>query len=781
MPIVTLESFRIQNYRSIIDSGWKNLSTDNITILIGQNESGKTSVLEALQSFYTSDVSEDVLRSDRSLPEVSCRFSIARPNAISIFLKKDKIPTELYEQVESIHSFTLSRKWHEDRSSDIYISEGTLFSYYEQQAQQLYKNEQETLEIIGQVIVDSEKLFSSVKQLESELNDSRKKLKESRKLKDLKEKLLKKVQKEDEKLIAQKEFDVAVREYKDQEGAYSNLADEFDKKQSEVKKIEDKYKISCHLQELETTFNLRQTEIENKKEEIQNYRNLADLSSSLRARKKNHYKLDKSLRELKKVKDDFSRISKVREKELEIVWLVVTEKQTYKDAVKKVEEKQRESGKYYSTSDLGELFRKEIPVFEFFEDFSGLLPNKIDFEDILNENEKAEGYQAAKNFLYIAGLNNDILRENNQRILKQRIETLNTDVSINFHDYWSQKVGRNNKINLYFELEHYNYRDPEKKGKPYLEFWIKDRQNRLYPKQRSRGVRWFLSFYLELKAAEANQSGNRVILIDEPGLSLHARAQEDVLKVFEDLKKTMQIVYCTHSPHLVKKDKLYRVLAVQRQDETDDNSETLIYESGRLSEASADTLSPVYSILGARQPDDSILSKKNNIIVPDSTTYYYLQALAKIIPGAGHLKFVPATDEKTIPVLINILVSWQIEFKLLLMGKNSTALKEEIEKTTVLNPNKTELKSVLFTDNFEMIEDIFSTLDFKKHILKKREGITDTNSQYITANRLSRTILATNFVNNLEEMHLSLDDFDDKTVKNLKSLFNRIVDLEISN
>ena len=47
-----LKSFRIKNYRSIVDTGWNNLSPDNVTALIGQNESGKTSVLEALRSFY---------------------------------------------------------------------------------------------------------------------------------------------------------------------------------------------------------------------------------------------------------------------------------------------------------------------------------------------------------------------------------------------------------------------------------------------------------------------------------------------------------------------------------------------------------------------------------------------------------------------------------------------------------------------------------------------------------------------------------------------------------
>ena len=71
-----LLSFRILNYRSIVDSGWCELSPDNITGIIGQNESGKTSVLEALKSFYSGEVSEEIIRSDLSNPLVSCCFTI---------------------------------------------------------------------------------------------------------------------------------------------------------------------------------------------------------------------------------------------------------------------------------------------------------------------------------------------------------------------------------------------------------------------------------------------------------------------------------------------------------------------------------------------------------------------------------------------------------------------------------------------------------------------------------------------------------------------------------
>ena len=63
-------------------------------------------------------------------------------------------------------------------------------------------------------------------------------------------------------------------------------------------------------------------------------------------------------------------------------------------------------------------------------------------------------------------------------------------------------------------------------------------------------------FYMELKASANMSDKQMVLLVDEPGVSLHARAQEDVLKVFEDIKDKIQIIYTTHSPHLVEINKL---------------------------------------------------------------------------------------------------------------------------------------------------------------------------------------------------------------------------------
>lgn len=44
-----LKAFRVQMYKCILDSGWIEVSP--LTVLIGKNESGKTSLLNALYRF----------------------------------------------------------------------------------------------------------------------------------------------------------------------------------------------------------------------------------------------------------------------------------------------------------------------------------------------------------------------------------------------------------------------------------------------------------------------------------------------------------------------------------------------------------------------------------------------------------------------------------------------------------------------------------------------------------------------------------------------------------
>lgn len=85
--------------------------------------------------------------------------------------------------------------------------------------------------------------------------------------------------------------------------------------------------------------------------------------------------------------------------------------------------------------------------------------------------------------------------------------------------------------------------------------------------ERSRGFRWFFSFYVTCAAdTEGGLMENAVLLLDEPGLHLHPIAQRDLLETFgRDFKN--QILYTTHSPFMLPVEDLGSVRTVHITEE----------------------------------------------------------------------------------------------------------------------------------------------------------------------------------------------------------------------
>ncbi|WP_257974753.1 ATP-binding protein, partial [Vibrio parahaemolyticus] len=80
--------------------------------------------------------------------------------------------------------------------------------------------------------------------------------------------------------------------------------------------------------------------------------------------------------------------------------------------------------------------------------------------------------------------------------------------------------------------------------------------------ERSRGFKWFFSFYITFYAdTHEGEADNAIILLDEPGLYLHAKSQSDLLTHL-DQDFSNQIIYTTHSPFLVPTKRLSSVKTV---------------------------------------------------------------------------------------------------------------------------------------------------------------------------------------------------------------------------
>lgn len=82
---------------------------------------------------------------------------------------------------------------------------------------------------------------------------------------------------------------------------------------------------------------------------------------------------------------------------------------------------------------------------------------------------------------------------------------------------------------------------------------------------RSEGFRWFLSFCLSY-GLPINSTHGSTLLLDEPGLHLHASAQKDLLELFESVAERCQIVYTTHSPFMINKNFPERIRGVFKKE-----------------------------------------------------------------------------------------------------------------------------------------------------------------------------------------------------------------------
>lgn len=127
-----LYSFRVINFKSIIDSGDCKLSdVDNILILAGQNESGKSSALEALD-FFGNGTSEKFTKFHRrqgsERTEVKCTFLLSG-NDISLLLDTFKEHQSVCDAVSKSKQLTVSRVYENDQDNGLTMSD-QFFDHY---------------------------------------------------------------------------------------------------------------------------------------------------------------------------------------------------------------------------------------------------------------------------------------------------------------------------------------------------------------------------------------------------------------------------------------------------------------------------------------------------------------------------------------------------------------------------------------------------------------------------------------------------------------------------
>ncbi|WP_448649941.1 ATP-dependent nuclease [Pseudomonas fluorescens] len=416
------------------------------------------------------------------------------------------------------------------------------------------------------------------------------------------------------------------------------------------------------------------------------------------------------------------------------------------------------------------------PTFTLFQSDSGLLPNSIDIDKKFKL--QGNGSIAASNLLAVAEVNLSSLITADNRTRATIISRATNKLNSEFDEFWNQTIGKKNKIKIEFSLEYYNDENPLQSGKPYLLFWVSDGLRKLHPQQRSTGVRWFLSFYLQLKAS---QKLNKKIhfLLDEPGANLHSNAQLDVLKLINLLSPEIPITYTTHSPILIEHEKLFRVHAVQRAND-DLETPTEIIEAQLLGAASSDTLSPILTAIGTDFSHQNVIKKNNNIILEEISGHYYLNAFWRLLGIKKDANFIAATGASKIPSLAYMFTGWGLNFSIVVDDENEgRGIYNKLKKELFGDDEHLTSNRIYKIKDCKGIEDIFTPSDFSKYVLdiEHNPNSNQTPSEVAKSLNYSKPVLAYTFFLKVSQKKLTLSDLDEATQKKIKEVTSKIVSL----
>ncbi len=232
----------------------------------------------------------------------------------------------------------------------------------------------------------------------------------------------------------------------------------------------------------------------------------------------------------------------------------------------------------------------------------------------------------------------NLVATNNTVELKNKLQGAGNHLTQRIVKYWSQ----NRHIQMRFDVRDAKAGDPEGMqqgvnvwGEVYDSVhWATTPLN-----NRSRGFVWFFSFlawYEDVK----RQGQNVILLLDEPGLSLHGRAQADLLRYFDLELSGHQLLYTTHSPFMIDPKKFEQVRIVQ--DLGIDAPEPLPKERdgtkvlANVFDATDDSLFPLQGALGY-EIQQTLFVGPNSLIVEGVADMLYLRAVSGELEREGRI------------------------------------------------------------------------------------------------------------------------------------------------
>lgn len=440
-----------------------------------------------------------------------------------------------------------------------------------------------------------------------------------------------------------------------------------------------------------------------------------------------------------------------------------------------------------------------LPKFLYYDEYYAL-PSRISIEKLQGDNLDDEELKTAKALFELADIDVDeLVGAENYEDFKAELEATQATITEELFKYWET----NKNLEIIFDIDKVEKAEQKTLRNQYnqetvtevkivehvLDIRVKNRTLgvSLPLKNRSKGFNWFFSFLVWFKKIQEDQNNNYILLLDEPGLNLHAAAQSNLLKFLNDLSEDYQIIYSTHSPFMIKSENLNKVRTVL---ETDKGS--IISDS--VQEKDPNTLFPLQAALGYNIAQNLFISP-NNLLVEGVSDLIYLQTMSAIVESTGKeglksdITIVPTGGLEKVATFISLLRANELKNVCLLDSftdpKGKAKLENLVAQKIINQKNIRFFHEFLDKRKKADIEDLFSTKDYLKLFNEAFTEHTDINETDLKAD-IESILLQINShlkierfnhyrpANLLVKKGLSAKDFDKQTIANFAKVFTEI-------
>jgi energy-coupling factor transporter ATP-binding protein EcfA2 len=368
---------------------------------------------------------------------------------------------------------------------------------------------------------------------------------------------------------------------------------------------------------------------------------------------------------------------------------------------------------------------KLVPRFFYFSDYE-LLPGESDLHLLAQKVEDESGLTAEEESVlalldYAEAEPSDFLGENYDA-RKAQLQAAGYELSRKVFTYWSQN--RDLEVEFDSELEEVG-RDAANQPIMHRILKVLMRDNRhggivTNFMTRSAGFRWFFSFLAAFSKYQESREPV-IVLLDEPGTSLHGEAQKDFLRfIFNELGASKQVLYTTHSQHMVDPSRYEKFRAVEDRS-TRENPDLGVAITLVDVSADRDTLLPLQNALGYSINQHLFIGAGRHLAVEGGSDFIYLDRVSGHLASVGRtaldprLKILPVGGASVVPAFV-ALVGRDLEVSVLLdgsrQGKDAQRVLAQATKGVIGEDEVVAVDDVSGTVPRADIEDLFDPEDY---------------------------------------------------------------------